>query len=674
MDYSNKKMIDILPCGYLITTSDGLISFANQFILKALNYQYEDLIDKKSINDFFAIGVKIYFQTHIHPLLVMQGKVEEISIELVGANQTFPVLLNATVVKNDLDGADYYHYTFFDISQRKKYEHELLIATQKHEQTITQLNKINANYAALSIELNDKKDKYKKQKEIYQQISEVGRVGGWELDLITNKLYWSNVTKQIHEVPENYKPNLLTAFSFYKEGTGRDSMNTFLAQAIKSSAPFNTELQIVTAKGKEVWVKVQGCVERVKANTVQLPEEFGLLIANDSLEVTVRIYGTFQDIDEQKKLMLQIEQSNFKIEKNNVYYKNIIENNSFFIIKIDLNGNYSYLSPYFCQIMGIIADEHLGKKSIDYVIEEDRELCLVTVEKCFKDQSKTQKVILRRESNRGIITIQWEFGILKDEKGVFLEVLCIGYEITKLIEKQAELQKLLNVTEIQNKRLENFTHIISHNIRSHVANLSGIVSITNIDDEQECNTAFGLIKSTVNSLDETIHNLSEIISIQANTNLPLTQLNAFNQINKVIHALQILISKTKTKVNFGFNKNEQITANTAYFESIILNLFTNAIKYKAEDRYPIINLNIEKVGSYKVLSFTDNGLGIDLKKNGQKLFGMYNTFHGNEDAKGLGLFILKTQIDAMMGKIEVESELGIGTTFKIYFYEGKDVT
>ena len=116
-------------------------------------------------------------------------------------------------------------------------------------------------------------------------------------------------------------------------------------------------------------------------------------------------------------------------------------------------------------------------------------------------------------------------------------------------------------------------------------------------------------------------------------------------------------------------ENVNINVVKAYLESILLNIFTNAIKYKAPKRYPKITINCEHVKGFTILSVTDNGLGIDLEKHGHKLFGMYKTFHGNRDARGIGLFITKNQIEAMKGKIEAESELDKGTTFKIYFNE-----
>ena len=80
----------------------------------------------------------------------------------------------------------------------------------------------------------------------------------------------------------------------------------------------------------------------------------------------------------------------------------------------------------------------------------------------------------------------------------------------------------------------------------------------------------------------------------------------------------------------------------------------------------IITLNAKLEGSFVVLSVKDNGLGLDLKTHGSKLFSLYQTFHRNKDSRGVGLFITKNQIEAMGGFIKVESELNVGTTFKIY--------
>jgi signal transduction histidine kinase len=168
-------------------------------------------------------------------------------------------------------------------------------------------------------------------------------------------------------------------------------------------------------------------------------------------------------------------------------------------------------------------------------------------------------------------------------------------------------------------------------------------------------------------MDETISNLNEVISIQANTSLPFRNLNIYQEINRIIQSIQMLIIAAETTIIYDFDQEEILNTNPAYFESILLNLITNALKYKSPVRPLTIELSLEHTGPYTLLTFKDNGLGINLNKYKDQLFGMYKTFHKNKDARGLGLYIVKTQVEAMKGKIEVESTIDIGTTFKLYF-------
>jgi signal transduction histidine kinase len=95
-------------------------------------------------------------------------------------------------------------------------------------------------------------------------------------------------------------------------------------------------------------------------------------------------------------------------------------------------------------------------------------------------------------------------------------------------------------------------------------------------------------------------------------------------------------------------------------------MLTNAIKYRRPNVTPQICVTTTEVENYVCLAFTDNGMGIDLEKNKEKLFGMYKRFHIHVEGKGLGLHLVKTQVEALNGRIEVESMLGEGTSFKIY--------
>jgi PAS domain S-box-containing protein len=379
----------------------------------------------------------------------------------------------------------------------------------------------------------------------------------------------------------------------------------------------------------------------------------------------IYILTIIQDISEQKKLINDLNQQRNKSAQDALYYKSLLENNSFFVVKTDVQGNYIFLNNYFCERLGILAEDYLGKSALELIIPEDQQLCIDAVAACFENPGVSQMVQLRKPSKNGIVHNQWEFILMADENFTGQEIICIGHEITPLINKQNELQTLADVTAEQNNRLMQFTHIVSHNLRSHVANLSSILSVTDTGDMEDLNLSWDLVGKTTVALDETLYNLNEVIGIQANTNIPYRNVNLHDAYMKTIDSLKLLMDSTGTTVELDFQENEDIFIIPAYLDSILLNFISNAIKYRSPERKPVVKISLNVSNGFKVLSIQDNGLGIDLERYKDRLFGMYKTFHGNKDAKGLGLFITKAQIDAMKGKIDVESKVGEGTTFRI---------
>lgn len=348
-------------------------------------------------------------------------------------------------------------------------------------------------------------------------------------------------------------------------------------------------------------------------------------------------------------------------------YRSIVENTSFYVIKTDLNGNYSYLNPFFCKKFGLESQEWIGRSSIDLIIPADHQVCRDTVMKCFEHPGHSYWVNLRKPYQNGMITTQWEFKALLDQTGQPEGILCIGHDITSLTNKVEELQELVALTAEQNEKLTNFTYIVSHNIRSHVANITGIIALNDAGYENDQDITWEIIKRSISGLDATIYNLNEIISIQRNIDLPIKKIFIKSEVERIIGTIHVLFTNASTRINDHLQDGDYLDTNPAYLESILLNLLTNALKYKSPDRSLEIDISLSREGNYNVLIFKDNGIGIDLNIYGDKIFGMYKTFHGNPDAKGLGLFIVKTQIEAMGGKITVESVPNQSTTFRTYF-------
>lgn len=245
----------------------------------------------------------------------------------------------------------------------------------------------------------------------------------------------------------------------------------------------------------------------------------------------------------------------------------------------------------------------------------------------------------------------------------------VSYTFTDITERKAqeqETRQALDLVNEQNKRLLNFSYIVSHNIRSHASNILGISRILAEDPNEEMNAQFlnALVKSSEN-LDVTLRHLNELLNIQSKLKIKKENILLKEVIHRTREILSEDISKTNCIIHTDISEDLHIYSDKAYLDSILLNLITNAIKYRKKDHPPVIHITAKAEGENTVLRVEDNGSGIDLKKHGHQLFGMFKTFHGNREARGIGLFLIKNQIEAMGGSIAVLSAPGEGTTFTI---------
>lgn len=261
---------------------------------------------------------------------------------------------------------------------------------------------------------------------------------------------------------------------------------------------------------------------------------------------------------------------------------------------------------------------------------------------------------------RDIVNVILENGEAKNLRGIMIDV-------TKNKEIEKDLNNSFNLVSEQNKRLLNFSYIVSHNLRSHTSNISSIVDlIDSSESEEEKEEMIQLLKSVSDSLNETMLNLNEIVNIQTNVGLVTEKLNLKQYLDNTLTILSDQIDLKGINIISSIENNIEVNYNPAYLESILYNLISNAIRYSHLERHPTINIDCYVENKKTVLKISDNGIGIDLKKNGHKIFGMYKKFSTHKDSKGIGLFITKNQIDAMGGSITVESEPNLGTTFKVY--------
>lgn len=302
---------------------------------------------------------------------------------------------------------------------------------------------------------------------------------------------------------------------------------------------------------------------------------------------------------------------------------------------------------------------------LDRIYHEDREKVISSINKSFNTLDYWELDYRVNLPNRGL---RWLRGKARPEKHNDGSVIWHGYisDITDKKQKEHELNRTMDIVSDQNSRLLNFAHIVSHNLRNHAGNISSLLSLyeeENSEDEKaQLLDYLGLASDRLN---ESIQDLNHIIDQQSGSGSNISRLNLYQYFCKIkeILSTDIIIKNVSFDVNIpeGF----ELDYNPSYLESILLNLVSNAIKYSHPDRLPVISVSLDIQSGHPLLTVKDNGVGIDLARYGSKLFGMYNTFHENRDSKGIGLYITKNQVESMGGVIEVESEVGKGTQFKV---------
>ncbi|MEE1962098.1 PAS domain-containing sensor histidine kinase [Allomuricauda taeanensis] len=220
----------------------------------------------------------------------------------------------------------------------------------------------------------------------------------------------------------------------------------------------------------------------------------------------------------------------------------------------------------------------------------------------------------------------------------------------------------------QNNELQNFIRIISHNLRGPISNLLMLSKIYDWGRDEMNDDIVRKIENTTEALDQTIKDLNLSLSLKNADREQFREIKLVDVMKDVDGLLSEEIIRSKATVNTDFTQAETIFGLKSYMVNIFYNLILNAIHYAKEDVPPIIQLVTEESSSSVILKVSDNGIGMELSpEKERKIFNMYGRLSGATEGKGLGLYLVKTQVEAMNGKIGVESEKEVGTTFTIHF-------
>lgn len=242
------------------------------------------------------------------------------------------------------------------------------------------------------------------------------------------------------------------------------------------------------------------------------------------------------------------------------------------------------------------------------------------------------------------------------------------FDVTKSKHIEENLNQSLIIVTEQNRRLFNFSHIVSHNLRSHTSNIQSIINLLEITTEpKEQEELLSMLKIVSTDLDDSIHNLNEITTIYTNINVERQKIQLKLAVENVLLNLSNSITLRKAKITNHITNKTIILHNKSYLDNIVKNFLFYILKNKDLKTIPKIELKSYEEENYVVLEIKNIGGGLNIQKNNEKIFSLFHPIENDDNLNhGFGLFIAKSQIETLNGKIEVESS-NDNTTFKIYF-------
>lgn len=482
-------------------------------------------------------------------------------------------------------------------------------------------------------------------KSVLEQINEVAQVGGWEFNLEENKLNWTDYTRKIHGVSENYEPNFEDAINFYIKSDRELALNLFNEAKINGN-PYDVELQIVKKDESVIWVRIKG-----------IPEfENG---------VCKRIFGIIQDINDYKTTYLELSKRKSMLQ---AFIKNVPASVAMF----DNNLNYLAVSNRWLQEFDMDFDNIKNENlfSINTDIPEERRRIYENALNGFPYKNKNQKFILKNFPEPQ--NYNWEVLPWRLNDGSIGGIITFIQNITESVKINKELTEAKEKADIASKAKSEFLANMSHEIRTPLNGVIGFSDLllkTPLSDIQE--QYLNYINESGNSLLNVINDILDFSKIESGKlELLIDQHNIYDLANQVIHV--VMYQAQQKNIELLLNIEQGLPSimflDDVRMKQVLINLLGNAVKFTSEGE---VELKIEKLSSTddKIklrFSVIDSGIGIPLEKQ-QRIFDAFiqedSSVSKRYGGTGLGLTISNDILRYMGCQLNLTSEIGKGSTF-----------
>ena len=488
--------------------------------------------------------------------------------------------------------------------------------------------------------------KLKNSEQRLKQAQAIAHFGNWELDYASGTAYWSDETCKIYGVPiEQNKHQESEWFSFVHPADLE-----FVEETMKESA----ETLSNTSFYNRI-VRNDGTLRFVHTQTEYALNKEG---------APTSLLGVVRDITETKEAEAALAQS----ESNLRLIMDLIPQS---IFARNADGVYMFVNKSYAKLFGLQPEQMINKKQSELNYPPEHYLNLFKYEQEVMETGQTRQIpdlkFTNHEGNTLIFyTIKVPFTIAgKNERGV----LGIALDITDQKISETERTKMIADIVQRNKDLEQFSYIVSHNLRAPVANIIGIgevLKLPGITREEEIEI-MGELSTSVKKLDNVIMDLNHVLQVKHHINERKENVSFLKLIRDITFSIDNIIKEHNVVLKCDFSELDEMLTLKSFMHSIFLNLITNSIKYRQPDLAPLIEIKTTKLDNGLRVVYRDNGLGIDMERKKDQVFGLYKRFHNHVDGKGIGLFMVKTQVESLGGSISVQSEVNKGIEFIIEF-------
>jgi len=491
----------------------------------------------------------------------------------------------------------------------------------------------------------------KNLEEILTKSNKLARIGSWEININKGTVYWSDITKEIREVEPDFVPTLEAGISKFKEGFHRNTIQKRVEECISNGTPWDEELLIETFKGNWKWVRSIGEGEFLNGKCI-------------------RVYGSFQDINDKKKAQQDIVESNER-------FSLVAKATNDLIWDWDIiTGETLRLGKSFFENLGYTQNFTNTNKFLwlDLIHPDDLDRVENNRNQVFNDPNQTYwEDQYRCKRANGTYAHVYDRGyIVRTSNGIAIKMIGSTQDISKLKQNEIELAQLNEQLIIQakdlalsNKELENFAYVASHDLQEPLRMISSFLSqiekkYGEILDEKGKKYIFFAVDGA-KRMRQIILDLLEFSRV-GRQEIDEEEVNIRSIIDDIIDMYKRQIDDKKATITIGNMPN--IVTYKAPIRQVLQNLISNALKYQDEHNAPEIEIQCKKENDFWKFSVKDNGIGIEEEFH-EKVFEIFQRLHNKEEfsGTGIGLAIVKKIVEGLGGKINLESKKGIGSIF-----------